>query len=134
MLFAHEALLRRISIGAIAPIAVASIVAYAANQAFFDIEPTFSVPDMPIELQPLIPFLIMTAVLCAGSAVAYMAAIRKGRGARNGSQWSMPKLISSCVVVVGCIGVVLPDVTGLGLTQVNQMIDANLRLGCSLRC
>ena len=129
VLFAHEALLRRISIGAIAPIAVASIVAYAANQAFFDIEPTFSVPDMPIELQPLIPFLIMTAVLSAGSAVAYMAAIRKGRELATRSQWSMPKLISSCVVVVGCIGVVLPDVTGLGLTQVNQMIDAQFTLG-----
>ena len=129
VLFAHEALLRRISIGAIAPIAVTSIVAYAANQAFFNIEPTFSVPDMPIELQPLIPFLIMTAVMSAASAMAYMAAIRKGRELATRSQWSMPKLIVSCVLVVGCVGVVLPDVTGLGLTQVNQMIDAQFTLG-----
>ena len=129
VLFAHEALLRRISIGAIAPIAVTSIVAYAANQAFFNIEPTFSVPDMPIELQPLIPFLIMTAFMSAASAVAYMAAIRKGRELATRSQWSMPKLICSCVLVVGCVGVVLPDVTGLGLTQVNQMIDAQFTLG-----
>ena len=128
VLFAHEALLRRISIGAIAPIAVTSIVAYAANQAFFNIEPTFSVPDMPIELQPLIPFLIMTAVMSAASAMAYMAAIRKGRELATRSQWSMPKLIVSCVLVVGCVGVVLPDVTGLGLTQVNQMIDAQFTL------
>ena len=129
VLFAHEALLRRISIGAIAPIAVTSIVAYAANQAFFNIEPTFSVPDMGIELQPLIPFLIMTAVMSAASAMAYMGAIRKGRELATRSQWSMPKLIVSCVLVVGCIGVVLPDVTGLGLTQVNQMIDAQFTLG-----
>lgn len=129
VLFAHEALLRRISIGAIAPIAVTSIVAYAANQAFFNIDPTFSVPDMPIELQPLIPFLIMTAVMSAASAMAYMAAIRKGRELAARSQWSMPKLIVSCVLVVGCVGVVLPDVTGLGLTQVNQMIDAQFTLG-----
>jgi CIC family chloride channel protein len=128
VLFAHEALLRRISIGAIAPIAVTSIVAYAANQAFFNIEPTFSVPDMPIELQPLIPFLIMTAVMSAASAMAYMGAIRKGRELATRSQWSMPKLIVSCVLVVGCVGVVLPDVTGLGLTQVNQMIDAQFTL------
>ena len=128
VLFAHEALLRRISIGAIAPIAVASIVAYAANQAFFDIEPTFSVPDMPIELQPLIPFLIVTAVLSAGSAVAYMVAIRKGRSSQRGLNGPFEP-ISSCVVVVGCIGVVLPDVTGLSLTQVNQMIDAQFTLG-----
>ena len=129
VLFAHEALLRRISIGAIAPIAVTSIVAYAANQAFFNIEPTFSVPDMGIELQPLIPFLIMTAVMSAASAMAYMGAIRKGRELATRSQWSMPKLIVSCVLVVGCIGVLLPDVTGLGLTQVNQMIDSQFTLG-----
>ena len=39
VLFAHEALLRRISVGAIGPIAVTSILAYAANQAFFSLEP-----------------------------------------------------------------------------------------------
>ena len=132
VLFAHEALLRRFSIGAIAPIAVASIVAYAANQAFFNLEPMFSLPDMPIELQPLIPFLIFTGVFSALTAVAYMAAIRKGRELATRSQWSMPKLLMSCVVVVGAIGVVVPDVAGLGLQQINQMLDAQFGLGMLL--
>jgi CIC family chloride channel protein len=132
VLFAHEALLRRFSIGAIAPIAVTSIVAYAANQAFFNLEPMFSLPDMPIELQPLIPFLIFTGVFSALTAVAYMAAIRKGRELATRSQWSMPKLLLSCVVVVGAIGVVVPDVTGLGLQQINQMLDAQFGLGMLL--
>jgi CIC family chloride channel protein len=132
VLFAHEALLRRFSIGAIAPIAVASIVAYAANQAFFNLEPMFSLPDMPIELQPLIPFLIFTGVVSALTAVAYMAAIRKGRELATRSQWSMPKLLLSCVVVVGAIGVVVPDVAGLGLQQINQMLDAKFGLGMLL--
>ena len=132
VLFAHEALLRRFSIGAIAPIAVASIVAYAANQAFFNLEPMFSLPDMPIELQPLIPFLIFTGVFSALTAVAYMAAIRKGRELAMRSQWSMPKLLLSCVVVVGAIGVVVPDVAGLGLRQINQMLDAQFGLGMLL--
>ena len=132
VLFAHEALLRRFSIGAIAPIAVTSLVAYAANQALFNLEPMFSLPDMPIELQPLIPFLIFTGVFSALTAVAYMAAIRKGRELATRSQWSMPKLLLSCVVVVGAIGVVLPDVTGLGLQQINQMLDAQFGLGMLL--
>ncbi len=132
VLFAHEALLRRFSIGAIAPIAVASIVASAANQAFFNLEPMFRLPDMPIELQPLIPFLIFTGVFSALTAVAYMAAIRKGRELATRSQWSMPKLLLSCVVVVGAIGVVVPDVAGLGLQQINQMLDAQFGLGMLL--
>lgn len=129
VLFAHEALLRRISIGAIAPIAVTSIVAYAANQAFFVIEPTFSVPALPIQLQPLIPYLVVTALLSTLSAIAYMAAIRKGRELAVRSGWSMPKLMASCVLVVGTVGVLLPDVTGLGLLQINQMINADFALG-----
>lgn len=132
VLFAHEALLRRLSIGAIAPTAVTSIVAYAANQAFFVIEPTFSVPDMSIELRPLIPYLIMTAILSTGSAIAYMAAIRKGRDLAGQSGWSMTQLMCSCVLVVGTVGVFLPDVTGLGLVQVNQMIGAEFNLGMLL--
>lgn len=132
VLFAHEALLRRLSIGAIAPTAVTSIVAYAANQAFFVIEPTFSVPDMSIELRPLIPYLIMTAILSTGSAIAYMVAIRKGRDLAGQSGWSMTQLMCSCVLVVGTVGVFLPDVTGLGLVQVNQMIGAEFNLGMLL--
>lgn len=132
VLFAHEALLRRLSVGAIAPTAVTSIVAYAANQAFFVIEPTFSVPDMSIELRPLIPYLIMTAILSTGSAIAYMAAIRKGRDLAGQSGWSMTQLMCSCVLVVGTVGVFLPDVTGLGLVQVNQMIGAEFNLGMLL--
>ena len=128
VLFAYEALLRRISVGAIAPIAVASIVAYAANQAFFNLEPMLAVPDMSIELRPLIPFLIFTGVLSALTSVAYMAAIRKGRALASRSQWSMPQLLMSCVVVVGSISVVVPDVAGLGLTQINEMIDAKFGL------
>ncbi len=128
VLFAHEALLRRFSVGAIAPIAVASIVAYAANQAFFNIEPMLAVPDMSIELRPLIPFLIFAGVLSALTSVAYMAAIRKGRELASRSQWSMPQLLISCVVVVGSISVVVPDVAGLGLTQINEMIDAKFGL------
>ena len=128
VLFAHEALLRRFSVGAIAPIAVASIVAYAANQAFFNLEPMLAVPDMSIELRPLIPFLIFAGVLSALTSVAYMAAIRKGRELASRSQWSMPQLLMSCVVVVGSISVVVPDVAGLGLTQINEMIDAKFGL------
>ena len=58
-----------------------------------------AVPEISIELRPLIPFLVLTAVLCALTSVAYMAAIRKGRELSR-SQWSMPQLLMSCVVVV----------------------------------
>ena len=105
-----------------------------SQSGFLRRRPTFSVPDMPIELQPLIPYLILTAVLSTGSAIAYMAAIRKGRDLAGQSGWSMTKLMCSCVLVVGTVGVLLPDVTGLGLVQVNQMIGAEFNLVLVMQC
>ena len=121
--FAHEALLRRFSVGAIAPIAISSIVAYAANQYLFSIELAFSVPDMPIPVGPLIPFLLIAAPLCSLTAIAYMSALRKGKAMATASGWSFPQLAALCVVVAGFIGMIFPDVLGLGSLQINQMIN-----------
>ena len=121
--FAHEALLRRFSVGAIAPVAISSIVAYAANQYLFSIELAFSVPDMPIPVGPLIPFLLIAAPLCSLTAIAYMSALRKGKAIATASGWSFPQLAVLCVVVAGFIGMIFPDVLGLGSLQINQMIN-----------
>ena len=123
VLFAHEALLRRFSVGAIAPIAISSIVAYAANQYLFTIELAFAVPDMPIALGPLIPFLLVAAPLCSLAAIAYMSALRKGKAMAVASGWSFAQLSAMCVLVAGCIGMIFPDVLGLGSLQINQMIN-----------
>jgi CIC family chloride channel protein len=123
VLFAHEALLRRFSVGAIAPIAISSIVAYAANQYLFTIELAFVVPDMPIPLGPLIPFLLIAAPLCSLAAIAYMSALRKGKKMAVASGWSFAQLSAMCVIVAGCIGMIFPDVLGLGSLQINQMIN-----------
>ncbi|MDA8703215.1 chloride channel protein [Pseudomonadales bacterium] len=123
VLFAHEALLRRFSVGAIAPIAISSIVAYAANQYLFTIDLAFTVPDMPIPLGPLIPFLLIAAPLCSLGAIAYMSALRKGKSMAVASGWSFAQLSAMCVLVAGCIGMIFPDVLGLGSLQINQMIN-----------
>jgi CIC family chloride channel protein len=123
VIFAHEALLRRFSVGAIAPIAISSIVAYAANQYLFSIELAFSVPDLPIAIGPLIPFLLIAAPLCSIVAIAYMLALRKGKAMAAASGWSFAQLSIMCVFVAGFIGMTIPEVLGLGNIQINQMIN-----------
>lgn len=123
VIFAHEALLRRFSVGAIAPIAISSIVAYAANQYLFSIELAFSVPDLPIAIGPLIPFLLIAAPLCSIVAIAYMLALRKGKAMAAASGWSFAQLSIMCVFVAGFIGMIIPEVLGLGNIQINQMIN-----------
>ena len=78
IIFAHEALLRRFSIGAVAPISVASIVASASNHYFGFANLAFEVPLANLELIEVVPFLIVFAPICSAVAIIYMLALRQG--------------------------------------------------------
>jgi CIC family chloride channel protein len=54
IIFAHEALLRRFSIGAVAPVSVAAIVASASNQYFGFANLAFAVPSSNLELAEVV--------------------------------------------------------------------------------
>ncbi|RZO72353.1 MAG: chloride channel protein [OM182 bacterium] len=129
VLFAQEALLRRFSIGNVAPIAMTSFVAYAVNQTFFDLSLMFTLPDMPIELSELFPFLTIVAVLSSITAIFYMSALRGMRQLTTQSGLSFPKLMAITVLIVGLIGALLPEVAGLGNQQINQIINGQFALG-----
>jgi CIC family chloride channel protein len=123
VVFAHEALLRKFSVGAIAPISVTAIVAYATNQYFFQTELTFFVPTIPIDLNALIPFLLLSAPICCLVVISYMHVLRQTKHLVGASKWSFKHQLLGCIVVAGIIGMVLPDVLGLGISQINQMIN-----------
>ena len=76
IIFAHEALLRRFSIGGLAPISVASIVAAATNRYLFDANLTFQVPSSDLDLVAVLPFVIIFAPICSGIAIFYMVSLR----------------------------------------------------------
>ena len=77
ILFAHEALLRRFSIGAVAPISVSAIVASASNQYFGFANLAFIVPESSLELAQVVPFVILFAPVCSAAAVIYMIVFEK---------------------------------------------------------
>ena len=128
IIVAHEALLRRFSIGAVAPISVASIVASASNHYFGFANLAFEVPLANLELIEVVPFLIVFAPICSAVAIIYMLALRQGTQFAASGRYSFTTMIFSTAIVVGIIGAFLPDVLGLGSTQINQMVNGQYAL------
>jgi CIC family chloride channel protein len=128
IIFAHEALLRRFSIGAVAPVSVAAIVASASNQYFGFANLAFAVPSSNLELAEVVPFLIIFAPICSAVAVIYMLSLRQGMKFAASGKYSFTTLIFSTAVAVGIVGAFLPDVLGLGSSQINNMVNGQYTL------
>ena len=128
IIFAHEALLRRFSIGGLAPISVASIVAAATNRYLFDANLTFQVPSSDLDLVAVLPFVIIFAPICSGIAILYMVSLRRCQKIAASGKYRFNTLIFGTAIVVGSIGVFVPEVLGLGNYEINQMLSANYEL------
>ncbi len=128
ILFAHEAILRRFSVGAIAPISVAAIVASAFNQKFFASNLSYTVPEVSNELIQLLPILLVSAIVCSLVAVVYMFAIRKTQAIGTNSRYSFNQLLFFSAIVCGTIGTFIPEAMGLGLKEINQIINNEFSL------
>jgi len=128
ILFAHEALLRRFSIGAVAPISVAAIVASASNQYLGFSNLAFTVPASDLELGAVVPFVILFAPVCSVAAIVYMLTLRKFQKFAASGKFSFNTLIFVTALVVGIVGVFLPDVLGLGGPQINKMVNGEYTL------
>ncbi len=128
ILFAHEAILRRFSVGAIAPISVAAIVASAFNQKFFASNLSYAVPEVSNELIQLLPILLVSAIFCSLVAVVYMFAIRKTQAIGTNSRYSFNQLLFFSAIVCGTIGAFIPEAMGLGLNEINQIINNEFSL------
>ncbi len=128
IIFAHEALLRRFSIGGLAPISVASIVAAATNSYLFDENLTFQVPSSDLDLVAVLPFVIIFAPICSGIAILYMVSLRTCQKIAASGKYHFNTLIFGTAFVVGSIGVFVPEVLGLGNYEINQMLSADYEL------
>ena len=128
ILFAHEALLRRFSIGAVAPISVAAIVASASNQYLGFSNLAFVVPVSDLELAAVVPFVILFAPVCSAAAIIYMLTLRRFQKFAASGKFSFNAMIFTTALVVGALGVFLPDVLGLGGPQINKMVNGEYQL------
>lgn len=123
IVFAHEAVLRHFSVRAIAPISVASVTASAVSQAFFPSSNVFEITATPPDLVTLIPLLVIASPLIAGAAILYMESLRRSTAYAKKSGYSAERLILTAATLCGIVGIWVPEILGLGIGTINDMIN-----------
>jgi len=123
IVFAHEAVLRHFSVRAIAPIAIASVTASAVNKAIFPSMKVFDISAAAPDLVTLIPLLVLASPLIAAAAILYMAALRRSAAFAKNTGYSPERLIWIAATICGTVGIWIPEILGLGIGTINNMLN-----------
>ncbi len=128
IIFAHEAILRLFSIRAVAPISIAAITASAVDRFLFPSDATFAIDAVLPPLIEILPALIAITPILSLVALAFMLSLRTAQ--RFAARFSGPAFLLTflAATLCGVLGMFLPDVLGLGMVQINQMLSGEFAL------
>ena len=132
IIFAHEALLRRFSVSAVAPISVSSICAAATNSYFFNSSVVFSVSVTDLALGAVVPLVILFAPICTFVSISYMVCLRSFQRFAASGKLGFNRLIIGTAIFVGLAGIWIPEVLGLGSPEIDRMIAGQFSVFDSL--
>jgi len=123
ILFAHEVILRRLSLRAMAPIAMSSIVAAASSRWAIGDRLLFELKFPSLSLLDLLPGILLTTPVFALVAILFMLVML--RTARFGAETRIQPayLIVIASLVCGTTGMFFPEVLGLGTDTIDNMIS-----------
>ena len=129
VVFAHEAILRHFSVRAVTPIAIASITSVGISKWLFGDAHAFAgVP--PINIVETLPIALIAGPIFGLIAALYMMAIRRSTQLAGKSGLSPAHLVLLAAVLMGLVGMMLPQVVGLGTGVVISML--NMEFGLTL--
>ncbi len=125
-LFAAEVIVGDFAVSQFSPIVISSVVATVVSRFFLGNQPAFAVPEYelvsPFELVPY-----MVAGLVAGLvAVAFIYTLNAAEKSFEGLR--LPEYTKACLggLLVGLIGVFLPEVFGVGYTTISAALAGKL--------
>ena len=122
VIFAHEAILRHFSIRAIAPITVASVSASTLSNYWFPHSATFEIASVVPSLAEVVPFLVVLSPFFALVAIIFMLSLRYAAKTAAASGLSPLLLPFVAATICGLVGVWVPQILGLGIVSINDMI------------
>ncbi len=128
VIFAHEAILRRFSVTAIAPITVASISASSLSNLWFPNTTTFEISAAVPSLSEVVPFLMMLAPVFSMIAIAFMLTLRYCSNWAERTKISPTVLLFAGATACGLAGIWIPQILGLGISSMNQMLAGDYAL------
>ena len=122
VVFAHEAILRHFSMRAIAPIAVASVSAAWFSDRIFGSTHLFTMDAFSVDMSAVLPIALLVGPVFGLVAVLFMLAVRHSAGFAARSGWSPARLVLAAAVVTGLVGMFYPEILGLGIGPLTQML------------
>ena len=127
IIFAHEAILRHFSLRAIAPIFIASFSASAFGEYFFgNAQVLFDLTQSVPPLNEILPVLIILGPIFAIVTMLFMYSLRMAGSIAGRFEHHTHKLPFIAALVCGSVGVVFPEVLGLGVEAINDLIAGNI--------
>lgn len=128
VVFAHEVILGHYAASAFVPIVLSSVVGSVISRLYFGDFPAFIVPAYQITSYWEFPAFALLGIVCAGIAILFQMALMGGVRLADRMPvplWARPALGG---LMVGAIGVVFPQVLGVGY----EATDEALRYGMTL--
>ena len=130
LIFAHEAILRHFSLRAMTPIAISSITAAGVSHWAFGDSHAFSIVSAGTDTDT--GSLIASALIIGPAfglvAILFMTSIRLSAGLAAKSGAGPTRLILMAAVGTGFVGMVLPEVLGLGSSGILAILDGQFDL------
>ena len=128
LIFAREVILRHQSLASFAPILVSSVVAYQITKIFFGFDPIL--PDSIGGLSSLkeFPALIILGIFSGFVAVVYMKSLTHKKFFPDISIIKSHYQPAVAGLICGIFSFLLPEVTGLGTSTIQNILSGNLSL------
>ncbi len=128
LIFAHEALLRHFSIKAVTPIAIASFTAAAVSERFFGSKQVIKISLESPDLVQFLPLAILGGIFFGVIALVYMQALTVAPKLANRTNIHPSRLIFVAAIICGLIGIIYPEVLGIGSDSINSMLNYEFSL------
>ena len=128
ILFACEVVLGHYAISAFAPLVIASVAGAVLSRLWFGEQAAFIIPDYQLVSYWEIPFFALLGLICACVAILFQfALVGTDRVARAVPMplWLRPLLGG---IAIGAIGVVFPEILGVGYQMTDAALQARLPL------
>ncbi len=120
VVFALEVLMFDYTVAAFAPVLLAAVSATMLSQAVFGSDLAFNVPAVALGSLHELPYVVAMGILIGLFAAAFIRLLRNSfRWSATIPLWSRPLVAG---LIIGVIGMVVPEVMGIGYDTVNRLI------------
>lgn len=128
LIFAHEAILRHFSLRAMTPVAIASITAAGVSHWAFGDSHSFTIASGAGQTNSLLAAALIVGPAFGLVAILFMRAIRFSASLAAKSGASPARLLFTAAGLAGLVGMVLPEVLGLGTGEILAILDGRFDL------